>query len=329
MRILALLPLLAAAACLPNASTFGGPTGGADLGADAAMPGNSTSPPAATPYFNPDIQHDLDTMGCTLGACHGANASPAIVAMPATVAAWMSNYDDIHIDCSTLDCLSGGAASLLLTKPLQGCPAHTGTKPFATTSDPTYQRWLAWLNAGAPYDAAGSIAAPGTDMASGGPTDMGGADLGKLERMTITFTTSASPTAAGSQYAPKNVVAVWIESSAGAFVKTAGRWANARRSHLVGWIAKAGNADVDSVSGASQPSYKTLTATWDMTARAGGAPPADGVYTIRLELADGDTTMTSQNNEGTFTFNRNGTASSQANLTNGGFSNVGIQYTGR
>jgi hypothetical protein len=332
MRSPLLILLAAAAGCLPSASFSGPGSSQADLGAgtDAASPATSGPNGATgTAYFNPDIQADLDKLGCTASACHGANSSPQIIAKPASAADWQSNWTNIHIDCTTLDCLGGGASSLLLTKPLQGGPSHTGTKPFASTSDPTYQRWLAWLTAGAPYDAAGSLAAPGSQDMTSAPVDMAGTDLGKLERMTITFTATASPNAAKSGYAPKNVDAVWIETSGGAFVKTIGRWANARRQYLLGWIAKAGNADVDAVSGASQGNYMTLTATWDMTARAGLPAPVDGVYTIRLELADGDVNSTAQNNEGTFTFNRNGTASTQTMLTNGGFTKVTITYTGR
>ena len=59
--------------------------------------------------------------------------------------------------------------------------------------------------------------------------------------------------------------------------------------------------------------YGTLTAKWDMTARQTPAPPlpppVDGVYTIHMELADSDSSQAAQNNEGSFTFNRNGVAS--------------------
>lgn len=320
--------------CLPAANQSVAAVGSSDMAVaagnqapavDLAVAGDATAS-AATPYFNPDIQHDLDTLGCTTSACHGATTSPIIAPMPTLVADWLSNYDDIHKDCTTLDCLAGGADSLLLTKPLQGSVSHGGIKPFASTSDPTYQRWLAWIDAGAPYSAAGLP--PVADMALPASVDM--ADS---ETLTVTFTTNASPVGASSKYAPKNVVAVWIESSTGAFVKTFGRWANVRRTHLIDWEAKAGTADVDAVSSASQPAYGTLTAKWDMTARQTPAPPlpkpADGVYTIRMELADSDSSQAAQNNEGTFTFNRNGVASSQTSLTNGGFTKVDIVYSGR
>jgi hypothetical protein len=277
--------------------------------------------------FNPDIQHDLDTLGCTASACHGANASPLLTAGPLSPVDWMSNYNNIHADCTSLDCLAGGASSLLLQKPLVGGATHAGSKPFASAADPTYQRWLKWIEAGAPFGAAADLGTAG-DL-GGAIGDLGGPDMASKETVTITFTTSASPSAGASQYDPKNVVAVWLESANGSFVKTAARWANTRRTKLVGWIAKAGSADVDAVSGATNAAYGVRTATWDMTARAGLAAPVDGIYTIRMELADSNATQATQNNQGTFSFNRNGTASSQTALSNGGFSNVSIVYSGR
>jgi hypothetical protein len=320
--------VLFATGCLPPLEE--GPLAVVDMAAPENDLTVGGAAPSAAVYFNPDVQHDLDTLGCTASACHGGSASPVITAMPSTTADWLSNYNDIRVDCTTLDCLVGGAGSLLLTKPLQGSATHGGTKPFASSADPIYQRWLAWIGAGAPYSASGVPVPP--DMAS----PPSGADLGtkpSTETLTLTFTTSQSPSAAASPYDPKNVVAVWIEGPNGTFVKTVGRWAATRRTKLVGWIAKAGNADVDAISGATNASYGALTAKWDMTARQTPAPPlpapADGTYTIRMELADSNATQPAQNNQGTFTFNRNGTASSQLGLSSGGFTNVSIVYSGR
>jgi hypothetical protein len=301
---------LSAIGCLPSFDNGGAAP---DMAAPAAADLAGAAPAV---YFDPDVQADLDALGCTASACHGATASPVIAAMPSVVADWTTNYSDIRADCTTLDCIGGGASSLLLTKPLQGSIAHSGTKPFASTSDPVYRRWLAWIDAGAPFSAAGGPPAP-PDMATP-PGDMAGA-----ETLTVTFTTTASPSAPNSQYDPKNVVAVWIESAGGTFVKTIGRWAATRKTKLVGWIAKAGSNDVDAVSGATNANYGTLTAKWNVVV------PADGTYTIRMELADSNATQTTQNNEGTFTFNRNGTASTQTALSNGGFTNVSIVYSGR
>ncbi|MBK9033033.1 MAG: DUF2271 domain-containing protein [Myxococcales bacterium] len=139
----------------------------------------------------------------------------------------------------------------------------------------------------------------------------------------VTFKTTAH----GGNYAPRNVVAVWIEDPAGTFVKTVGRWANTRRSHLVAWTAKAGAADVDAVSGATRPDHvPTLNLTWDLKNRAGAEVP-DGTYTIRMELADRNSSTAAENDQGTFTFVKNGTSATQTNLTSGGFNTVGITYT--
>jgi hypothetical protein len=167
------------------------------------------------------------------------------------------------------------------------------------------------------------------DMAQMVPDLATSKDGGRLEQLTVTFTTTPSPSAAASPFDPNNVVAVWIENGAGSFVKTIGRWAATRKGNLVAWTAKAGAADVDAVSGATQPNYGTLTVKWDMSARAGLPMPADGTYTVRMELADGDVTQPAQNNQGTFTFTRNGTASTTTAQSNGGFNNVSVIYTGR
>lgn len=130
----------------------------------------------------------------------------------------------------------------------------------------------------------------------------------------------------GGNYAPDNVVSVWIESSAGAFVKTIGRWANRRRTSLVAWTAASGAADADAVSGATRLNHATrLTVTWDLKNRAGVEVP-DGTYTIRMELADRNSTTAAQNHQGTFTFVKNTTGSTQT-TAGGGFNNVAITYS--
>ena len=131
----------------------------------------------------------------------------------------------------------------------------------------------------------------------------------------VSFTTKSH----GGNFSPRNIGAVWVEDSAGAFVKTIDRWAGTRKSHLVGWIAKAGNADVDAVSGATRSSHTgTLTANWDFKNKAGTTMP-DGTYKIRMELADSNSSLASQNDQGTFMVVKNTTASTQTNVTSGGF----------
>jgi hypothetical protein len=142
------------------------------------------------------------------------------------------------------------------------------------------------------------------------------------DTLSVSFTT----TTAGGGFAPKNIVAVWVEDSAGGFVKTIGRWAATRKSHLVAWTAKAGAADVDAVSGATRPNHTgILNATWDFLDKAGATVP-DGTYTIRMELSDSNASVATSNNQGTFTVTKNGTSSSTTNGTGGGFNAVAIDY---
>ena len=140
--------------------------------------------------------------------------------------------------------------------------------------------------------------------------------------VTITFTT----TPVGGQYAPRNVVAVWIQSPGGTFVKTIGRWANVRKQHLVAWTTAAGPNDADAVSGATRLNHTTpLTVTWNLLDKAAATVP-DGTYTIRMELTDLNANTAAQNNQGTFTFVKGPQAQVQTGLTNGGFTNVSINF---
>jgi hypothetical protein len=136
MRIFPWLALLVVTGCIGDIVELGG---SGDGGGDLAQSG-----PAK---FNPTIQMDLDTQGCTAAACHGGTQAP-VVKMGATAQADIdSNYMHVMVDVN----MTAADQSLLLTKPLQNSGVtHSGTKPFASTSDATYQRWLAWIQAGAP-----------------------------------------------------------------------------------------------------------------------------------------------------------------------------------
>jgi hypothetical protein len=113
--------------------------------ADLAPPADMTLVP---PYFfDPTIQNDINALGCASSSCH-ASTSRILVPNPKTAADVDNNYQALLGDSQA------GATSLLLTKNLATsgvvhAAGITGTKPFLSTSDPTYQRWLVWINAGA------------------------------------------------------------------------------------------------------------------------------------------------------------------------------------
>ncbi|MCA9672414.1 MAG: DUF2271 domain-containing protein [Myxococcales bacterium] len=148
-------------------------------------------------------------------------------------------------------------------------------------------------------------------------------DAFAAETLTVTFSTTPGP---NPNYAPRNIVAVWVETAAGGFVKTIGRWANKRRLEMTTWVGAAGVGDTDAVMGATRTSHNgTLTAVWDMTQRGGGVAP-DGAYKIRFESADRNSGASS--NLFSVDFNKNGTASNNS-TSGGGFNNVTLVYTGR
>jgi hypothetical protein len=90
----------------------------------------------------------------------------------------------------------------------------------------------------------------------------------------------------GGQFAPKNIVALWVEDSGGAFVKTLGVWAARRIGYLASWNASSGGSTVDAVTGATRSSHAgSLSVTWNGKNAAGAAMSKDK-YRLRGELTD-------------------------------------------
>jgi hypothetical protein len=104
----------------------------------------------STTHFSPDIQMDLDAKGCTLTACHGAMGTGALLFVKPNATAQAdidTNYMNVMGEINT----TAPDQSPLLLNPLVGSGSgHQGTMPFANTQDATYQKWLAWIQAGAP-----------------------------------------------------------------------------------------------------------------------------------------------------------------------------------
>lgn len=153
---------------------------------------------------------------------------------------------------------------------------------------------------------------------------LGALTLGAGAASAGTLTVAFDTTAKGGNYQPRNVVAVWIQNSSGQFVKTIGRWAAERRSSLVSWTLAAGGADADAVSGATRAGHGRLSVTWDGRNRAGVEVP-DDTYTIRMELADRNSSMPSDNHQGAFAFVKGTTAVNTTTSANG-FNNVNVIY---
>src|SRR5262249_51360912 len=124
--------------------------------------------------------------------------------------------------------------------------------------------------------------APDAAIARDGAT--GGIDAPCSLRVTVT----TAPV--GGQYAPRNVVAIWIADDANAFVKTLDVWANRRIEHLERWGAMTPLAGVrgtaaDAITGATREAHGALTATWNCTDYRRRARP-DGPHRVCFEITD-------------------------------------------
>lgn len=99
---------------------------------------------------------------------------------------------------------------------------------------------------------------------------------------TVTFTVKTLP--AGGNYAPKHVLAIWVEKD-GVFVKTRKAMANQRKQYLYTWKAVSNYNVVDAITGSTLTSHQTHTIEWDCTDLDGNIV-ADGMYTMRIEFTD-------------------------------------------
>ena len=94
-------------------------------------------------HFYPDIQKDLETLGCTAaGGCHGGSQPPFFKKAPATTADKDGNYQNFVDDSNP----TNPAMSTIIQK-AQGKPTHVGGA-LLMMSDPIYQRWIDWMSGG-------------------------------------------------------------------------------------------------------------------------------------------------------------------------------------
>lgn len=135
----------------------------------------------------------------------------------------------------------------------------------------------------------GGLGGMDTSGGTGGVAGTGGATAGTL---TIDFTSVGN----GGEYGPRNVGAVWIETSSGAFVKTVERWAGVRAVHLTRWNQASGGwpspfffatapspDEMDVVSTATLRPHQAHHATWNGKNLNGEVVP-DGSYRVVIEV---------------------------------------------
>jgi hypothetical protein len=109
-------------------------------------------------------------------------------------------------------------------------------------------------------------------------------------KLNVSVTTSS----AGGNYAPRNIVAIWIEDASGNFVKTLLAYADKRTQHLNTWEAATSLKGTiynhtDAITGATMSTHGTRTCTWNGT-DYNLNPVADGKYFVCMELTDKNAT---------------------------------------
>jgi hypothetical protein len=108
------------------------------------------------------------------------------------------------------------------------------------------------------------------------------------------LTVSVNTSEAGGNYAPRNIVAIWVEDVSGNFLKTLLAYAQNRRTHLNTWQATTAEAGtefntVDAITGPTRNSHGSRVCRWDGTDFNGQLLP-DGTYYLWMELTDKNAT---------------------------------------
>ncbi len=154
--------------------------------------------------------------------------------------------------------------------------------------------------------------------------------------LTATFTeVQKTPTYNGNS---QHVLAVWIQSNIGSFIKTKRRYAgNGTNDHLPTWAANAGCMSssnclgsacdvVDGTTGATRSTWTTYTVTWDGNKGAAttGTLQPDGVYKVAIQSTwnHGSSGTTMQ----TYTFTKGATVDHQTPADNAYFTGVVLDW---
>jgi PKD repeat protein len=89
---------------------------------------------------------------------------------------------------------------------------------------------------------------------------------------------------ANGNYAPKHVLAIWIEDLSG-FVKSRKVMAVQRKQYLYTWISSSNFNTVDAITGSTISSHQAHTVNWDCTDLDGNIVP-DGDYVVWVEFTE-------------------------------------------
>jgi hypothetical protein len=139
-----------------------------------------------------------------------------------------------------------------------------------------------------------------------------------------TLTFSLTTTSSGG-YSPRHLIAIWIESSTGTFIKTKLKQSsNGNLDHLSMWTTKSGQNVVDATTGATLSAHGTRTIVWDGT-DASGKQVADGIYYVWVEMAWASS-LTSGKTSTYFSFTKGATSVSLTPASTANFSGIKLDW---
>ena len=136
----------------------------------------------------------------------------------------------------------------------------------------------------------------------------------------IQFTTSTYK----GEYAPDHVLAVWIESNSGTFVKSLLVKASERKQHLTNWLKSTSSGNTtDAVTGATLSSHGLINCNWNGT-NTSSAVVGDGSYKLCVEYTE---SSSGSSKFASFTFDKATAASSSTPSGTAGISGITITWT--
>jgi len=139
-----------------------------------------------------------------------------------------------------------------------------------------------------------------------------------------TFTCSYTTVSTGG-YTPKNVIAVWIETNSGTFVKTKLKYcSNGNLDHLATWTGKSGLNVVDAITGSTRTANGAMTFVWNGT-DVSATLVADGTYKVWIEFAWASSLTTGKTVE-PFSFTKGATADHQTPVSSANITGITLDW---
>jgi len=133
---------------------------------------------------------------------------------------------------------------------------------------------------------------------------------------------NVTTTTYNGKYTPAHVLAIWIESNSGTFVKSLFVKAQARKQYLTNWNSSSAGNTVDAVTGATLTSHAQRACTWNGK-NVNGNVVGDGIYKVCMEFTENDGT----GKYATFSFTKSTSADNQSPANKSNFSNISLIWT--